>query len=195
LDFALVPVSGSDRTRIASNNLSTAELTATIGSGVVLSRLSGPPHSNGFTAPVTGDLRFCLLAPCATPLATLTLGLSGVGFGGTAMATNGLFVAQATHSPWTISTATLPSSTTSVTAAGFLHGPASNSVTAGLPGGVLQLVAPTLIASNVPALDDSAMFTKLTIMLPEPGQLSLLLAGAALLAGLGGRRRRDDRME
>jgi len=188
---AAASVTGTDRTAVASGALESIALTAAaLLSNASFAGLSGPP--GGYVVPVVGNLRFCFLTSCGGGGIAVNAPMSAVGFTTTfsTMSPNAVFA----HEPWTISKATLTSTPSGpVTAAGFLHGPASNSVTAGLPGGVLQLVAPTQITSSVIG-GETAMFTKLTIMLPEPSHFALLGAGSALLAALGcarlGRRHR-----
>ena len=53
-------------------------------------------------------------------------------------------------------------------------------------GGVIQIVTPTLVVANiVPPLDRTALMGVLTLrVVPEPGPLLLLGAGAAGLAAL-----------
>jgi hypothetical protein len=139
-----------------------------------------------------GTLRLCLLNPCASPLLAIPLRLSGVGLGGTTSFTIPGIPTPVVQSfgSWTVATVTLSSSVSpTVTAAGFAHGPLSNTVSLGLPGGVLQLVSPTQVTTSVPA--NMALVTRWTIeFLPEPGQGLLFGAGAAFMLVLGRRRMR-----
>ena len=74
---------------------------------------------------------------------------------------------------------------------GFAHGPASNHSSTALPSGVVQLVTPVLVQTNLAGNEVIALFGILTIhFTPEPGTLLLFGAGVAGLATFGQRRRR-----
>jgi len=182
--------SGQDATPVADDTLQSMSMSAFLDHGA-LTGLWKPPRP--YISPVgLGELRLCLLGSCASPATVLPVPLSGLGLGTTTTATAdfGQITVMAHHSPWTLSRTTLSSSSDpTITARGFMHGPVSNSVTVGLPEGVLQLVTPTRITSNGPLPGDLAMLTRLTIVLPEPSRLLPFGAGAVLLVGLGWRRR------
>jgi hypothetical protein len=77
---------------------------------------------------------------------------------------------------------------------GFVHGPASMTISAAQLGGVVQLITPMQVrtkgfggANN----DNLALFSSLTVhFIPEPGLLLLLGTGIVALALVGRSRRR-----
>lgn len=105
------------------------------------------------------------------------------------------------YAPWTLGTATVNNSAVATetlapvraTRRGFMHGPASNTSSAAVPGGVLQIVTPmqVRVASGVSGNEGRVgYFGTLTLrFVPEPGRLVLLASGALCLALLGWRRR------
>ena len=81
--------------------------------------------------------------------------------------------------------------------AGFAHGPGSGTTTTATPGGVVQLVAPSVVITTLPpwgvlggfSMRQSFTGTYLLVrFIPEPGLLVLLGSGVAGLALLGRRR-------
>jgi hypothetical protein len=76
---------------------------------------------------------------------------------------------------------------------GFAHGPASLTTSTAGPSGVLQIVTPNQVRTNL-ALGTSekiAVFGEILIhFIPEPGLLVLIGAGVAGLALIGARRMR-----
>jgi len=199
-DLQYLWIDGGLSGTVATTTPADQYLTASLGSGELHRPLSGP--GLGGTLPVAG-----LHIACCGPeiYETLTFdaawGTLGVGGGTTGLTTNfGKIIAE-DFAPWQTSTAVLWTgfSTTSgpatLTAKGFVHGPSSATSTAAQTSGVLQLVTPTQAISS-PNVLFWPHVTRLTVrLLPEPGRFSLLLAGAALLAGLGGRRRCNDRLD
>ena len=99
--------------------------------------------------------------------------------------------------PWTIKTATAIDQTSDntgsaafhpVTAMGFAHGPASGTTSTAQPSGVLQIVTPSQIRTNL-SLGSNVKLSVLTELIvrfiPEPGLLLLLGSGIVGLAVLG----------
>ena len=73
--------------------------------------------------------------------------------------------------------------TTLSSVAGFAHGPASGTSSTQDVGGVVQLVAPTLVLSNLSGLQAFPIYSVLTLhFVPEPGTLALFGMG---IAGVG----------
>lgn len=151
-----------------------------------LTGLSLPPQPRALFG--SGSMRLCLLMPCTGAGTQMPIPLIGLG-SNQVVTTTGLFgTVTVTHAPFTFSTA-LPSSLGPTTpVVGFMHGPLSNTSTAGRNGGALQLVAPTGVSSTLEG--DFGIITRLTITLPEPTSPLLLGAGVCLLIALSERRRR-----
>jgi hypothetical protein len=131
-------------------------------------------------------------------------GIKGVGIGG--LITVGGFSAvriSVEAAPWTVKTATAIDQTDdntglaafhNVTRMGFAHGPASGTTSTAQTSGVLQIVTPSQIRTNL-SLGSNVKISTLTEMLihfiPEPGLLLLLGSGVLGLALLGRSRMRS----
>jgi hypothetical protein len=125
-------------------------------------------------------------------------GVKGVGIGGlVTIAGNSPIRISVEAAPWTIKTATAVDQTDdntgaaafhNVTGQGFAHGPASGTTSTAQPSGVLQIVTPSQIRTNLP-LGSNVKLSVLTHLLvhfiPEPGLLLLLGSGVVGLAVLG----------
>ena len=152
----------------------------------------------GGVLPVPGNVRVCLFLACAffVDVPFTQNGTRGVGIGGTIMAplpaTGTITLVGA---PWAAATATINGTAGPVTSPGFAHGPASLTSSTAQPSGVLQLVTPVqVVFSGVgPPLVLPVFGTLNVHFLPEPGWFAGLSAGAALVAGLGWRRRHSSR--
>ena len=103
--------------------------------------------------------------------------------------------------PWTIKTTTVVDQITTggtrvftpQTAKGWAHAPVSTTSSTAQPSGVVQLVTPGQITSNIPLGSNdklSAMVIMVLHFVPEPGLLLLLGSGVVGLGLLGWRRRR-----
>ena len=76
---------------------------------------------------------------------------------------------------------------------GFAHGPSSNTSSTANPSGVVQLITPMQVVTNLTTGSNQkiALFGFLTIhFVPEPGMLLLLGSGVAGLVLLGRHRMR-----
>ena len=170
-----------------------------LGTGTLGPFSTGGPLTQS-VLPVPGTNRLCILFPgCGSYVpAPLTIGgTKGVGIGGKitigGYSSSGpglklsLFAA-----PWTLGATSVTGVRTpngeigTVTAAGFAHGPASSTATAHHLGGVIQVVTPGRVDTNVASpLDRTPLMGILTLrVVPEPGPLLLLGAGAAGLAAV-----------
>jgi hypothetical protein len=157
---------------------------------------------------VSGTVRLCLVTTdCADalvlPLQTVN-GNVGVGLGGllTVGADSNVKI-SIEAAPWTIKTVTVTDHQTTVgkanqifqtvTLMGFAHGPASLTSSTATPSGVVQLVTPSQVTTNLPLGSNKLVASGQTLFvhfIPEPGLLLLLGSGVAGLALLGQRRLR-----
>lgn len=128
-------------------------------------------------------------------------GVKGVGIGG--LITVGGFSAirvSVEAAPWTVKTASAIDQTApgtmgfeTVTARGFAHGPASATTSTAQPSGVVQIVTPSQIRTNLSAGTSKKIGGLTTLIIhfvPEPGMLLLLGSGVMGLALLGRNRMR-----
>jgi len=125
-------------------------------------------------------------------------GVKGVGVGGlVTIGGDSAIRISVEAAPWTIKTATAIDQTSDntgsaafhpVTAMGFAHGPASGTTSTAQPSGVLQIVTPSQIRTNL-SLGSNVKLSVLTELIvhfiPEPGLLLLLGSGVVGLAVLG----------
>jgi hypothetical protein len=164
--------------------------------------------------PVYGMAKICLLStvcsmyldmPFTQPTTVNGVpgtGISAVGVGGliTAGGYGGIRISLQA-APWTIKTATVVDQITTPTggarifttqtAQGWAHAPASTTSSTAQPSGMVQLVTPGHITSNIPlGSNDKLAGMVITVMhfIPEPG-LFLLLGSGVVGLGLLGRRR------
>ena len=167
--------------------------------------------------PVGGVVKICLLSTACTQFLPLVLnqpttvngvpgtGSKGVGVGGmvTAGGYGGIRISLQA-APWTIKTATVldqitptggpPRIITTWTAQGWAHAPASTTTSTVQLSGMVQLVTPNQVVTNMDLGSNQVMgsFVILVIrFIPEPGLLLLLGSGVAGLALLGRRRMRQ----
>ena len=163
------------------------------------------------TAPTTNGARFQVTGATAnqlTPLGTQGKrlgvpgpGVKGVGVGG--IVTVGGFSAVRVSleaAPWTVRTATAVDQTDdntgaaafhNVTRMGFAHGPASATTSTAQPSGVVQLVTPNQVRTNLSlgSSEKVAILGELLVrFIPEPGLLVLVGSGVAGLLLLGRKR-------
>jgi hypothetical protein len=130
-------------------------------------------------------------------------GVKGVGIGGLiTVGGDSAIRISLEAAPWTVKTATAIDQTDdntgvaafhAVTRMGFAHGPASGTTSTAQPSGVVQLVTPSQVRTNL-SLGTNVKVSVLTELLihfvPEPGLLLLLGSGVFGLALLGRRRRK-----
>ena len=177
---------------------------ATLGSGLlapISGGATGAPLTQN-TLPLRGELRLCVVfMECISfiPIPLTVGGTRGVGIGGL-ITFNGFGAGGAKASlvaaPWTIGTAVASNGSTpngaptaTVSRMGFAHGPASGSASTGRPDGVVQLVTPIQIDSNLMGRIGIIASLRL-VLVPEPGTASMLGAGVAAMAWLARRRLR-----
>jgi hypothetical protein len=206
-----VGVSGVDLTDLRSPALDTATASGTTSAGLAVfagldpGTFTGATSGNiGGAARVSGGLSTADTS-FGFDFLTATLGVGGTNLNTVTLSTpsgttSGTRVIQ--FAPFSTGAATLqsgtanstPTSIPTVMATGFVHGPLSATSTAGQAGGVLQLISPTQVTTS-PILSPTpvrktALFTRLTVTIPEPGMFATLVSGMALLALLGWRRSR-----
>jgi hypothetical protein len=146
------------------------------------------PSGGGGAMPLRGNARLCLLASCGAATIALDLPLSVVGAGGVTQVTGAIDVTL-TGALWTKGPITVmrPGATTFL--GGFARGPLGLEGSTAQPGGMLVLVTPIRIATNLPGFEDLDSWAELHLeFVPEPSTLVLLGAGFAGLAAAAGRR-------
>ena len=137
---------------------------------------------------IIGVTKVCLFADCATPPpANISVPLDVVGVGGSESVT--FFVnVTVTGNPWTIGKVNVGDAALT----GFVHGPASGTTTAANEGGVVRLVTPVVVSTNI---GPSALVPTFGILelsfVPEPGVFTLGLAAVGALVVMGLSRRQS----
>jgi hypothetical protein len=201
-------------TDAAAAPIVSVRVTARLGTGT-LGPISGGAQSSPITnnrLPVAGLAKVCLFSTACGTYLPLQLtqhapgsGTKGVGIGGiiTIGGTSPIRI-SIEAAPWTIKTKTsIDQITTPVggtvkkfvnrTAKGFAHGPSSNTSSTANPSGVVQLITPMQVVTNLTNGSNAkiALFGFLTVhFIPEPGMLLLLGSGVAGLVLLGRHRMR-----
>ena len=143
--------------------------------------------SLGGVMPMLGFAKVCLFGPCSAAAANISVPLTVVGSGGTTFASAFVNV-TVTGNPWTIA----PVQFGTTTVAGFGHGPASATSSTASVSGVVRVVTPVFISTNIPAsaIVPTFAFLDLHLGVPEPGTLALFASGIATFVLLGRNRRR-----
>ena len=137
--------------------------------------------AGGGAMPLVGTTKVCLFGACSAAVANLAVPLAPVGAGGFAQVTAAVNL-TVIGAPWTTGTAAIGT----VTAMGG-GVPASNT---GAASGVLTLVTPVFVSTNIGASAVVPVFGILTLhFVPEPGTLVLLGSGIAGLVAFGARRK------
>ena len=152
---------------------------------------------------VAGTVRLCLVTTdCALPLTLPLLSVNGnvgVGIGGLlTIGGTGAIRISIQAAPWTIKTVTVSDhqtttggmnqETVGVKLTGFAHGPGSVTSSTAAVSGVVQLVTPSQVTTNLTAGSNKTIASGQTLFIrfiPEPGLLLLLGSGVAGLALIG----------
>ena len=159
--------------------------------------------------PMHGVVKICILSSACTLYIALPFtapttggGIKGIGIGGTqTVGGYGGIRMSIQHAPWTIKTATMTDQISTpggsrvfvpVTMKGWAHAPASSTTSTAQPSGMVQLVTPNQIETNLPLGSNDKVTAGALLLIhfvPEPGLLVLLGSGVAGLAVLGCRMR------
>ena len=202
---------------VAPNGIASLRITAQLGTGT-FAPISGGAASTTVLVnnvlPIRGLSKVCLLSTTCTNFLPLQLtqhtpmsGIKGVGIGGFLTIGGGTNPIRISieAAPWTIKTATRIDQITTpmttmgvkvfinVTGMGFAHDPSSATTQTAQPSGVVQLISPMQIVTNLTAGSNAKLsqFSTLRIhFIPEPGMLLLLGSGVAGLVMLGRHRMR-----
>jgi hypothetical protein len=195
------------------NGVAAVVVDAQAGTGT-LAPISGAVASNNVltanTLPVRGLAKICLIDPsCAVFLAlelteTTANGTVGAGIGGLLTVGGGTNTIRISvqGAPWTVKTATVVDHVETTNAAttfvnltfkGWAHGPASGTTSTADINGVLQVVTPVQVTTNLSLGTSQKIGGTVSVLLknvPEPGVLVLLGSAVAGLTVLGRRRMR-----
>lgn len=202
----------------AGNNIFAIIVEAELGTGT-FGGISGAVASTSVLTrnqlPIRGVAKICLMDTTCSSLLELLLtvpttvngvpgsGVIGLGVGGLITVGGGTMPAISMKgAPWTVKTVTAMDQITTasgnttftmVTAKGFAHAPSSGTTSTADLSGVVQMVTPVQIVTNL-SLGSSAKLggsvSLLIHFIPEPGLLMLLGSGVVGLAFLGSRRMR-----
>jgi hypothetical protein len=182
--------------------------------GISGGAVSTAPLSNG-VMPIDGVVKVCILNSACTAYLSLPFnmpttvngvpgtGIKGIGIGGTAtIGGYGGIRMSLQWGPWTIKTHTAVDQITTpggqrvlidIVNKGWAHAPASTTTSTAQPSGVVQLVTPNQVQTNLPlgSNDEVGSSAMLRIhFIPEPGLLLLLGSGVVGIALLGRARMR-----
>jgi hypothetical protein len=131
--------------------------------------------------PLVGAAKVCLFGPCSAAVQNLTVPLGNVGSGGVSFVSAAVKI-TVIGSPWTTGTVAIGT----ITVMGGGHGPASLNSSTAAPSGVVTLVTPVFVSTNIPASAVVPVFGILSLhFVPEPGTLLLLGSGIAGLVLFG----------
>ena len=171
--------------------------------------------TGGGILPVGGTVKYCILSTACTQFLPILLtqpttvngvpgtGIKGIGIGGllTVGGYGGIRMSMQ-QAPWTVKTATVIDQITTVEGSrisfnlvykGWAHDAASTTSSTAKPGGMVQLVAPQQVETNLPLGSNDKVGTGAMFVIhfiPEPGLLLLVGSGIAGLAVLGRARMR-----
>lgn len=186
----------------------------TIGNGITKIQYIGVAGGTGFLDNISGALQNTSQDLSGTiPIVGLVkIGLIGTGFidiplqqGNAAVGVGGLLFAgnkairiSIQANPWSIKTVAIVDEITTtgkanqtlitVTLKGFGHGPASNTTSTAAVSGVVQVVTPTQVTTNLALGSNAQIASGVSFrihFIPEPGLLLLIGSGVAGLALLG----------
>jgi len=203
----------------AGNGIAALKFEGVQGGTGTLSPISGGAASAGGliknTMPTYGFVKVCLLSTVCTvhlgiPFTEATTvngvpgtGINGIGIGGLlTLGGYGGIRMSLQQSPWTIKTGTVLDQITTTggsrimteqTYKGWAHAPASTTSSTAQPSGMVQLVAPQQVATNLPMGSNDKVGTGAIFVIrfiPEPGLLLLVASGVTGLALLGRARMR-----
>jgi hypothetical protein len=198
---------------VAANGIASVRITASIGSGTLGPISGGVQSTTALTKkklPIRGISKVCLLSTSCGLFLPLQLtqsnGAKGVGIGGLLTIGGGTLINISIEAaPWTVKTFTKVDQITTpmtinglkkfvnVSKAGFAHDPSSGTTSTAQPSGVVQLISPMQIRTNLAAGTSVklSLFSNLVLhFVPEPGMLLLLGSGVAGLVLLGRHRMR-----
>jgi hypothetical protein len=180
----VLPVTDLQQNPIKGIRITAHNASAMFAGGSVMDGLGGKMSLQGVA-------KLCLFAPCSAAAANIAVPLTVVGEGGAVTVGAPLLNVTVIGAPWTEGTAAVGT----LTAMGFLHGPASGTSSTARPSGVVRLVTPIFISMRggsftFPRLEPT--FGILTLhFVPEPSTLFLLGSGIAALVLFGRSRARD----
>jgi hypothetical protein len=198
---------------VAANGIASIRISAELGTGTLGPISGGVQSTTTLTKkklPIRGLSKVCLLSTACGLFLPLQLtqsnGAKGVGIGGLLTIGGGTLINISIEAaPWTVKTFTkVDQITTPMTingqkkfinasAAGFAHDPSSGTTSTAQPSGVVQLISPMQIRTNLAAGSSVklSLFSFLQLhFVPEPGMLLLLGSGVAGLVLLGRHRMR-----
>jgi hypothetical protein len=208
----VIPLTDPDSATLISLRVTGLRLGAPTYSNVLrINGVSGgPPLGSQNTGRPAGNIKMCILFPGCNnylPIPFGTPGGNAIGVGGmytvNTFQLGAGFKLSVQGAPWTVGLAKITNITTTTplggistytkTLQGFVHGPASGTSSTAAISGVLQIVTPGYIETNLGQPDSNmALWIELRLhFIPEPGLLLLLGSGVAGLLMLGRHRMRS----